>query len=130
LIKTALIFALATVSLAATLRTNAEIHKCTDDDGNVAYLQLPCPAKAAEPIEPTAADEGAEVEEPAAPESVEPVPLPSSRQPGEPLAACKKRYRDQIDAVEAELFATDVATQGEAYKERLLALAQQLRACG
>ncbi len=113
MIRISFLAVVAACSVAATSRAETHIYKCTDDAGNVAYLQLPCPAKPAAP----------------AAEYSEPAPVQSSREPAEPLADCKKRYRDQIDAVEAELFTTDVATMGETYKERLLALAQQLRAC-
>ena len=132
MIRISFLAVVAACSVAATSRAETHIYKCTDDAGNVAYLQLPCPAKPAAPVETAAAGNGDKPEEPVAPaaEFLEPAPVQSSREPGEPLADCKKRYRDQIDAVEAELFTTDVATMGETYKERLLALAQQLRACG
>ena len=42
---------------------------------------------------------------------------------------CKKRYRDQIDAIDAEMRRGYSSTQGEAYRERLRVLTQQLRSC-
>ena len=109
---------------------HADIYKCEDEQGNVAYLQTPCPA--VEDDDPLAAE--AEQDE-YVPEST-PQPqssetqVPSSRQPGEKLEDCKKRYRDQIDVIDEEM-RTDFSTeQGESYKEELLALTQQLRACG
>ena len=63
--------------------------------------------------------------EPQSPEA----PVPSSRQPGESLDGCKKRYRDQIDEIDAEMQTAFSPEQGTAYKERLLVLTKQLRAC-
>ena len=53
----------------------------------------------------------------------------SSREPGEEIDACKKRYRDQIDAIDAEMRTAFSPEQGDVYKERLLALTRQIRAC-
>ena len=127
---------LLTVALAPA--AHAEIYKCTDEHGNVAYLQTPCPIEVAE--EPADADDA---DDPvAAAEEVEditeflPEPrpaeanVPSSRRPDEPLEACKKRYRDQIDEIDAELRTSFSSAQADAYKEKLLELTKQLRACG
>jgi hypothetical protein len=109
----------------------AEIYTCTDENGNIAYQQLPCPAEKAEPVEPEApaglVDDVIDVID----EPDEALPsAPSSRRPDEPLDDCKKRYRDQIDEIDAELSNALSTEQNEAYKKQLLALAQQLRACG
>jgi len=128
------------ILLTATLMpaAHADIYKCTDEYGNVAYLQTPCPA---EKVEETAvthdadarvadAAQGKEMTESSpAPQSPE-TQTPSSRRPGEPLEVCKKRYRDQIDEIDAEIRADFSPAQGDVYKERLIALTQQLRACG
>ena len=113
----------------------ADIYKCTDEDGNVAYLQLPCPAKKA--ADPAAVPEQASEQAPEevleeAPEEAMPAPgpAPSSRLGNESLDACKKRYRDQIDAIDAELSDSWSDDEAENYKDRLRALTQQLRACG
>lgn len=42
---------------------------------------------------------------------------------------CKKRYRDQIDEIDAEMRRGYSSEQGEAYRERLRGLTQKLRAC-
>jgi len=42
---------------------------------------------------------------------------------------CKKRYRDQIDAIDEEMRRGYSSTQGEAYRARLRVLTQQLRRC-
>ena len=117
---------------------HADIHKCTDENGNVTYQQLPCPtgkpqsADSADKAEITASEpeQREDAVEPMR-ESQMPAPLnPSSRRPGERLDACKKRYRDQIDEIDAEIRKSYTPAQGEKYKKRLLALTQQLRACG
>ena len=129
---------LIVLTVALVPAAQAEIHKCTDEHGNVAYLQTPCPAEKTEDADATRdvddlADDVAESEW--VPESSpEPQPdeveIPSSRQPGEPLRACKNRYRDQIDEIDAEMRASFSPEQAEAYKQRLLVLTRQLRACG
>lgn len=117
---------------------HADIYKCKDEHGNVAYLQTPCPVEKAE--EPTVIQDEDERPVEAAQDEVvmesspEPqlsdVQIPSSRRPGESLDDCKKRYRDQIDEIDAEIQSAFSPGQGAAYKDRLLALTKQLRACG
>jgi len=117
---------------------HADIYKCTDEYGNVAYLQTPCPA---ERVEETAvthdadariaeAAQGEEMTESSPGPQLPEAQIPSSRRPGEPLDVCKKRYRDQIDEIDAELRTGFSPAQGDVYKKRLMALTQQLRACG
>jgi hypothetical protein len=104
-------------------KAQADIYKCTDEHGNVAYLQTPCPA---EVVKETPSVQEVEKSE----DTTEPPPEPPSSQPDESLEACKKRFRDQIDAIDAELGASISPEQADAYKERLLVLTRQLRACG
>jgi hypothetical protein len=54
--------------------------------------------------------------------------VPDSRN-DEITQQCKKRYRDQIDAIDAEMRRGYSSAQGEAYRERLRVLTQQLRRC-
>ncbi len=42
---------------------------------------------------------------------------------------CKKRYRDEIDAIDAQMRSGYDSAQGEAYRKRLRALTNSLRAC-
>lgn len=42
---------------------------------------------------------------------------------------CKKRYRDQIDAIDAQMRSGYDSAQGETYRERLRVLTSSLRAC-
>ena len=128
--------ALLIVALAPAV--HADIYKCTDEYGNVAYLQTPCPIEV--PEEPAVADETddpvPEVEEVEDVTEFLPEPLPaeanvpSSRRPNETLEDCKKRYRDQIDEIDVELRTSFSSAQADAYKQRLLGLTKQLRACG
>jgi len=119
------------LAAALTPAVYADIYKCTDEHGNVAYLQTPCPIEVAK--EPEVTDEEEDVEDVTEflpePQRAEPKP-PSSRRPGEPLEVCKKRYRDQIDKIDAELRVSLSPAQAGEYKERLLELTKQLRACG
>ena len=56
----------------------------------------------------------------------EPSGLPRS---SEQTAACKKRYRDAIDEIDAEILRDYRPDQAESYKQRLLVLTRQLRKC-
>lgn len=127
----------ALLYVALTPAVHADIYTCTDEHGNVAYLQTPCPEQKAE--EAAANDDGdaqaLEAEQDGyVPESTpEPrppdPPAPSSRRAGETLQDCKTRYRDQIDEIDAEMRKGFSPEQGAPFKERLLALTRQLRAC-
>lgn len=109
-----------------------QIHQCKDADGGIVYSQLPC--KDEEPAEPAVATDGDELESP------EPVAIPAE-QPlissaaveesvsDESTAACKKRYRDEIDAIDAEIRREYSPEKDSEYKQRLLALTRKLREC-
>lgn len=137
--KSRLVSALLTLLTVALMpAAHADIYKCKDEHGNVAYLQTPCPVEKTEET-PVNYETDTELDAPAQdeeftellPEAQSPqVQVPSSRRPGEPLDDCKKRYRDRIDEIDAEMQAAFSPGQGAAYKERLLALTKQLRACG
>ena len=126
-----LLFIVSVITLVVvwTPAAGAEIYKCTDEDGNVAYLQLPCPVEKAETVEVTYDADAGDVME-SSPEPKTPAPQAPSRHPDEPVEACKKRHRDQIDEIDAEILSAYSPEQGDEYKERLLVLTQQLRACG
>ncbi len=47
----------------------------------------------------------------------------------EAVEQCKKRYRDQIDAIDAEMRRGYTSERGEIYRERLRGLTEKLRAC-
>jgi len=55
-------------------------------------------------------------------------PAKVSRSPEE-VATCKKRYRDAIDEIDAEMRRGYSSDQGEVYRQRLRQLTEKLRAC-
>jgi len=129
---------LTMLSATLTPAAHADIYTCKDEYGNVAYLQTPCPVEKAEET-PATDDDDARTAEAAQGESLmESLPqpqstalhTPSSRLPDESLDECKKRYRDQIDEIDAEMRNDFSPEQSKAYKTRLMALTKQLRACG
>lgn len=105
------------------------IHQCKDADGGVVYSQLPCkdevPAKSDEPEEST---------EPVQSENAV-AELPDTddthvdERSGERRSACKKRYRDEIDLIDAEIRREYTPEKDAEYKQRLLALTRKLREC-
>lgn len=125
------IAALAALLLIDTASAQTEIHKCTDADGNVAYSQLPCTLQniaKAEKTEPKAKTERA-TPLPAAQEKLTSDTLQEEPEQKIDRSACKKRYRDAIDVIDAEIgreYSSDKAAQ---YKQRLLLLTRKLRQC-
>jgi hypothetical protein len=104
--------------------SGAEIFRCEDPGGGVVFQQTPCPEP--EPEEPEPDEEKAD-EAPVTAYEAEPEP----RAPAAPevVAACKKQYRDAIDAIDAEMRAGFTPQQGEVFKQRLRLLTEKLRAC-
>ena len=122
---------------ALTPAAHADIYTCKDEHGNVAYLQTPCPVEKGK-ASPAADNDEIRIAEPAqddnliesSPEPQSPeVQTPSSRESGESLDECKRRFRDQIDKIDAKMQTGFSSEQGDAYKESLMALTRQLRAC-
>lgn len=119
------------ICLLNTAGAQTQIHKCTDADGGVVYSQLPCVSH--KPVEPekTEPDAKAETATPVAatPElSITEVPQEAPElKPGR--SACKKHYRDAIDAIDAEIGREYSPDKAEHYKERLLFLTRKLRQC-
>lgn len=119
---------------AQRVLAQAEIHKCPADDGSVVYQQLPCADKAQQ-----------KAIEPAAPNAERPAAAPpKTDQPREPavsdsaatearddaeVAACRQRYRDAIDRIDAEIAAGIDADEAEEYRGRARALSQALSRC-
>jgi hypothetical protein len=58
-----------------------------------------------------------------------PAPKVDDSRSGEMTQQCKTQYRDRIDAIDAEMRRGYSSAQGEAYRERLRVLTQQLRGC-
>jgi hypothetical protein len=120
--------------LLNTASAQTQIHKCTDADGGVAYSQLPCaPQESVEPEE-TEPDEKAEKAESASPvpakQKLSIAEIPQQEPELETnRSACKKRYRDAIDAIDAEIGREYSPDKAEQYKQRLLPLTRKLRQC-
>jgi hypothetical protein len=107
---------------------SAEIFRCADPEGGIVFQQTPCPQPAAtEPTEAPATESG-----PArVPRQPAPVAQADEAAPPDPemVAACKKRYRDEIDRIDAELREGFAPEEREPYRERLRALSQRLSQC-
>ena len=128
--------ALLPILLASQL-AQTEIHKCVDEDGNIAFQQTPCPEPVeSEPLLPTPP---AEVQEEVPVVAAEPVaaaePMPiaepvSANQPKPAeVEACKMPLREAIDAIEAEMLRGYSADEADGYKQELRGLTEQMRAC-
>ena len=122
---------LLALGFAVTAGAQTEIHKCTDADGGVVYSQLPCAPERPDDVESEQAEEPAENAPLAEPEE-EFLILQAAESPpksAEEIAACKKGYRDQIDAIDAEIQREYSQEKADDYKQRLLQLTRQLRQC-
>ena len=108
--------------LIGAAAAGADIYKCTDDQGNVAYLQTPCPVEKKAVVEPPTEEISDEVEYSLAPAD--------GNRSFEEIEACKEPYRDEIDEIDAEMRVAYSPEQLEEYKKRLRTLTQQMRACG
>tara|TARA_R110002096_G_scaffold2619_5_gene13576 strand:- start:16652 stop:17101 length:450 start_codon:yes stop_codon:yes gene_type:complete len=117
------------------------IHRCAQDDGTIAFQEMPC----AEPTE----ESGAVAESPPAKEigvasdsvfdfvnpfDAEAEPLLQAEQepsapPSQDRAECEKKTRDAIDAIDAELQHSTSQADDRKHLAELLQLTRQLRAC-
>jgi hypothetical protein len=114
---------IVSVCLLNTASAQTQIHKCTDADGGVAYSQLPCAPQKSVEAEKTEPDAKAESTPPA---SEIPPEEPELETNG---SACKKHYRDAIDAIDAEIGREYSPDKAEQYKQQLLLLTRKLRQC-
>jgi hypothetical protein len=111
------LFALLLLGLSPV---HADIYKCMDPEGNVAYQQTPCPVEKKEaPVDQAEAEESDEVEPPAI-----------DNRSHEDVEECKDPLRDAIDDIDAEMLRGYTAAQGEGFKVKLRTLTQEMRACG
>lgn len=117
----------ALCAVCATPGAQAEIYKCTDADGNVMYTQLPCEIKKPATTEPE--QTSAIGAQDSAPTEAVYEEAPAEPRDAEAVAMCKKRYRDEIDRIDAEMRKGFTTEQGERYKAQLLELTQNLRRC-
>ena len=115
-----LLFSLIIASLCSLNTANAQtpIYKCVDADGNVEYSQFPCVTK--KPVEPEETEPDTKAE----------IALPQDEpEPTIDRSACRKRYRDAIDAIDLEIGREYSPEKAERYKQRLLILTRKLRQC-
>lgn len=117
--------------LAGTASAQTQIHKCTDADGGVVYSQLPCVSQKSMESEKTEPETKVESQTPdlaAREPSTAQVPQEEPKLEAD-RSACKKRYRDAIDAIDAEINREYTPEKAEQYKQRLLVLTRELRQC-
>jgi hypothetical protein len=117
--------------LLNTASAQTQIHKCTDADGGVAYSQLPCTPQESVESEKTEPDAKAESATPVTAIQELSITDPPQEEPKLETnrSACRKRYRDAIDAVDAEIGREYSPDKAEQYKQRLLLLTRKLREC-
>lgn len=101
----------------------AEVFRCESPESGIVYQQTPCPEPEPEPeesdeAEPMAQDSSAEPAQEAAPE-----------RPSAEVEACKKPYREAIDAIDLEIKNSYSPEQREYYLGRLKTLTDQMSAC-
>lgn len=129
------------VLLSMSAGAEPEIHRCTQEDGTVAFQETPCPEPAKDGDDDDESDGGAstpaddffdfvnpfdEPEEPRAlPEPAPPPPAPASSD----RAECEKMTRDAIDAIDLEMRKGYTKEERGQYLAELLALTRQLRDC-
>lgn len=126
---------LAGVDIAAA----ADIHRCTQQDGTVAFQATPCPqitgdadaGSAPGNTVPVATEDTSDFVNPfdvteAAPAPAEPVP---STPVSQDRAECEKTTRNAIDAIDLELRKGYTKEEGQQYLAELLQLTEKLRAC-
>lgn len=102
----------------------AEIYRCTDENGNMVFSQVPC----AEEEAPAAEEETDEAPE-AEPTAGDNIDVVTDVHDSAAVAQCKKPYRDAIEAIEARMLDGYSPEQAEAYKKQLLGLTKGLRSC-
>ncbi len=132
-------FTLLIVLLAVSgALADTQIHRCLLDDGTFAFQETPCPERdenidygGDESEKPVADDDGGDFVNPFDEPAVAPTPAESlPERLSEDRAACEKKTRDAIDAIDLEMRETDYSEeQGTQYLADLLALTRQLRAC-
>ena len=123
----------------AGLSTEVEIHRCTQEDGTVAFQETPCPEPADVDSVDTPDNAEAQVSSDDFFDFVNPYDQPEAQpQPSKPelpetlsrdRADCEKTTRDAIDAIDLEMRQGYSKEEGQDYLTELLALTHQLRAC-
>ena len=120
---------LTALLLSAPL-ASSDIHKCVDEDGNVAYQQTPCPEPVeSEPLVPVPALEEESPPATAAEPPADPEPAIAELKKPADVEVCKIPLREAIDEIEAEMLRGYSAERGEEFKQELRVLTEAMRAC-
>lgn len=101
----------------------AEVFRCESPENGIVYQQTPCPEPEPEP------EEQDDAERVAQDSSAGPAEEPAPERPRAEVEACKKQYRDAIDAIDLEISNSYSPEQREYYLGRLKALTEQMSAC-
>ncbi|MBT8067810.1 MAG: hypothetical protein KJO09_11255 [Gammaproteobacteria bacterium] len=122
-----------------SLGSEPEIHRCTQEDGTIAFQEMPCPEpedtseidSQGDKPDPAPADEFFDFVNPYDEAEQAPVPTEAARPapPSKDRAECEKTTRDAIDAIDVELRKDYSEDASKAYLAELLELTRQLRAC-
>lgn len=123
----------------SSLGAEPEIHRCIQDNGTVAFQDMPCADSANDSDGGDQSGSGESGREDDAFEFANPFGegerTPAIREPGPPTtlssdrAECEKTTRDAIDAIDVELRQNYATEARQAYLGRLLKLTKQLRDC-
>ena len=130
---------------AASAAADTEIHRCSQEDGTIAFQEMPCAEQAVDADDGSKSDESRGAgENPASDDDAFDFVNPFDEPPGAPATAettgpepvsqdraeCEKMTRDAIDAIDLEMRETAYTQeQGQEYLEELLTVTQQLRPC-
>lgn len=144
--RAALLMLLTLVTASVSAQT--EINRCLQEDGTTVFQQMPCPDSARNTTTSDAEENDQRDSETAlpadsesdfvnpfdspydAPEDESAATEPESTGPvSQDRAACEKKSRDAIDAIDLEMRKGYSEEQGKRYLGELLVLTKQLRAC-
>lgn len=127
------------ILIGVSVGAEQEIHRCTEEDGTVAYQETPCPLPAGDSDNNSQSDSEASAPTDDFFDFVNPFDEPEDA-PARPEAAalaapspdraeCEKTTRDAIDAIDLEMREGYTKEEGHRYLAELLELTQQLRTC-
>ena len=132
---------MAIAALLGSTDAKADIFKCEDPQGGIVYQETPCPEPEEEPAQEAAA--AAEVASEATAQAAgqprrlergesledEVASIEEENQRRAEVEACKRQYRDAIDAIDLEIRNSYSPEQKEYYLGRLKELTEQMSAC-
>ena len=128
----------AIAALLGSMDAKAEIYKCEDPEGGIVFQETPCPEpkveepdETAEPGNPSSLPEQGQPRRLERGESLEDevASIEEENQMRAEVEACKRQYRDAIDAIDLEIRNSYSPEQKEYYLGRLKELTEQMAAC-